>query len=403
MFLLKKGGRPSARGGPAGVMSESKQLDRIRLNLLVDQFGATGGSGTFTTGFVRELLRDADSMQYIERLSLVASQGETLSALGALPPGVAAVAQRFPSRLRGTVLERFVGASAPRADVAHGMFYYVFPGQARHAVVTAHDLSLLHGVPSPRAPAPPARGTDGHSSALPRRCAQQRRDGRGVPAKVAGVRGHGVGGSILGRYGDGRGGSPPEKRSEVKGGRPLILVVGTLEPRKNYARVLDAFEHLLREAGERAPEMAIVGGAGVDERRGDREDGGAASLRAVPVGTGRRLRYARGLVPARDRLLVPLPLRGLRIPAVRGCPGRRADGALDASSVGEIWGGHARCVAPEDVGGIVTAWKWALALEGADRQLVVARQLRRRAREFTWSRCARKYVGLYRELAGGSR
>ena len=382
-------------------MSESKQLDRIRLNLLVDQFGATGGSGTFTTGFVRELLRDADSMQYIERLSLVASQGETLSALGALPPGVAAVAQRFPSRLRGTVLERFVGASAPRADVAHGMFYYVFPGQGRHAVVTAHDLSLLHErVPSPAHRRRQLAALDGHSSALPRRCAQQRRDGRGVPAKVAGVRGHGGGGSILGVTATGAA-APPEKRSEVKGGRPLILVVGTLEPRKNYARVLDAFEHLLREAGERAPEMAIVGGAGWMSD--------AVIARMAALQASGRFRWVRD---ADDATLAGLYRRAtvfsyLSLYEGFGYPPFEAALAgvpmvlSNASAVGEIWGGHARCVAPEDVGGIVTAWKWALALEGADRQLVVARQLRR-AREFTWTRCVREYVGLYRELAGGS-
>lgn len=382
-------------------MSESKQLDRIRLNLLVDQFGATGGSGTFTTGFVRELLRDADSMQYIERLSLVASQGETLSALGALPPGVAAVAQRFPSRLRGTVLERFVGASAPRADVAHGMFYYVFPGQGRHAVVTAHDLSLLHEEFHPLAH---RRRQLAALTATLRRCRAVVLDSDAMVAEFR-QRWPGFAGTArriyLGVTATGAA-APPEKRSEVKGGRPLILVVGTLEPRKNYARVLDAFEHLLREAGERAPEMAIVGGAGWMSD--------AVIARMAALQASGRFRWVRD---ADDATLAGLYRRAtvfsyLSLYEGFGYPPFEAALAgvpmvlSNASSVGEIWGGHARCVAPEDVGGIVTAWKWALALEGADRQLVVARQLRR-AREFTWSRCAREYVGLYRELAGGSR
>ena len=188
-------------------------------------------------------------------------------------------------------------------------------------------------------------------------------------------------------------------RLGLRAERPLILLVGTVEPRKNYDRVLDAFEYLLREESGERPDMAIVGRPGwmsdsvisrmvALERSGrfrwvrDADDAAVASLyRRATVFSYLSLYEGFGYPPFEAALAgVPMVLS-------------------NASAVGEIWGGHACCVDPVDVGGIVKAWKWALALEGAGRQEVVARQLRR-AREFSWSRCVREYVRLYRELAG---
>ena len=70
-----------------------------------------------------------------------------------------------------------------------------------------------------------------------------------------------------------------------------------------------------------------------------------------------------------------------------------------ASSVGEIWSGHARCVDPMDVEGIVAAWKWALSVNGAERESVVAGQ-ERRAQEFTWNRAVNEYMAFWSGLAG---
>lgn len=45
-------------------------------------------------------------------------------------------------------------------------------------------------------------------------------------------------------------------------GRPFILFVGTVEPRKNLATLLDVMEDLRRDLGERVPELVVVGGYG---------------------------------------------------------------------------------------------------------------------------------------------
>ncbi|MFN4014313.1 MAG: glycosyltransferase family 4 protein [Reyranella sp.] len=45
-------------------------------------------------------------------------------------------------------------------------------------------------------------------------------------------------------------------------GQPFILFVGTVEPRKNLAMLLDVLEDLRRDLGERVPELVVVGGYG---------------------------------------------------------------------------------------------------------------------------------------------
>ncbi len=55
--------------------------------------------------------------------------------------------------------------------------------------------------------------------------------------------------------------SKGENRSGIVG-QPFILFVGTVEPRKNLAMLLDVMEDLRRDLGERVPELVVVGGYG---------------------------------------------------------------------------------------------------------------------------------------------
>jgi glycosyltransferase involved in cell wall biosynthesis len=59
-------------------------------------------------------------------------------------------------------------------------------------------------------------------------------------------------------------------------GQPFILFVGTVEPRKNLAMLLDVMEDLRRDLGERLPELVVVGGYGWNAK------GLAARLRRNP-------------------------------------------------------------------------------------------------------------------------
>ena len=69
--------------------------------------------------------------------------------------------------------------------------------------------------------------------------------------------------------------SKGENRSSTVG-QPFILFVGTVEPRKNLAMLLDVMEDLRRDLGERVPELVVVGGYGWNSK------GLAARLWRIP-------------------------------------------------------------------------------------------------------------------------
>ncbi len=60
--------------------------------------------------------------------------------------------------------------------------------------------------------------------------------------------------------------SPGDDRATLRrygiADRPFILFVGTIEPRKNLATLLDAMDALRRDRGNRVPDLVVVGGYG---------------------------------------------------------------------------------------------------------------------------------------------
>lgn len=86
--------------------------------------------------------------------------------------------------------------------------------------------------------------------------------------------------------GEDRPGAAAVLRSYGIVGQPFILFVGTVEPRKNLAMLLDVMEDLRRDLGERVPELVVVGGYGWSAK------GLAARLRRNP--------HARWLTRVRD-------------------------------------------------------------------------------------------------------
>jgi glycosyltransferase involved in cell wall biosynthesis len=164
---------------------------------------------------------------------------------------------------------------------------------------------------------------------------------------------------------------------------------------------LDAFEQLQQEQGALAPTLMVIGNKGwmsegVQKRLADLQEAG-------------RCRWLQGasdeqLVDAYSKTCIFSYLslsEGFGYPpfeaAFAGCPMVLSN----ASSVGEIWMNHARCVNPTDVQEIVEAWKWALALSGPELEGVLARQTAR-ANEFTWDRIVREYLSFMNQLVGGS-
>lgn len=179
---------------------------------------------------------------------------------------------------------------------------------------------------------------------------------------------------------------------------PYILTVGTLEPRKNHARLIDAFTWLVEQ--ERLPHhLAIVGAHGWKERS-IRERARLSSvadrihfLGFVP-GT-----HLAGLYRGADAFAFPSLYEGFGLPVLEalacGAPtlistdpalievaGQDAALAVDPHSTQDIAGGLYRLLTDE---------------------ILVARMRIRafaRAGEFSWDKCAAQLYQLYGEVLG---
>lgn len=182
------------------------------------------------------------------------------------------------------------------------------------------------------------------------------------------------------------------QRTDHSGG---LLCVGTLEPRKNLARVLSAHGRLCRRFSD-FPELRLVGALGW----GQRAFVNALAQHPAPERVI-RLGFLSGPELAAEyrkaRGLVFLSLyEGFGLPVVEamqhGCPvlcsrgtalAEVADGAAllaDPTEVGEIEAAMLRLVEDGDLGGRLRA-----------AGLV-------RARDFTWERCARRTMDALEEL-----
>ena len=381
-------------------VSTEHSTPRLTLTFLADQLGGGAGGGRFTTEFLRTLFGDPDLWRRLDRVFLLRTMSEPLDGLGPLPPNVYVVSRRFPSRLRGTAFASMLGRSLPRAHVAHGPFYYIFPSAGNSLLVTLHDLSFLN----PRFH-PAAHGqfrTQELESTLARcmaivctcdtilsECRQRWPQHKGHFVRIY----DGAAPLDLQRT--------RAERLEALGQRPFILAVGTIEPRKNYDRLLEAYDCLVSQQGDAAPALVVVG------RQGWMCDNAVSKLRELEAkGKAYWLQHAADgeLADCYARASVFTYLssyEGFGYPPFEAANAGLPMVLSDQSSVGEIWRDHACCVDPMNTADVLGAWQWAMGLDGAEREAVTRRQASRTA-DFTWQRCVRNYLDLYERLAGGS-
>jgi alpha-1,3-rhamnosyl/mannosyltransferase len=183
---------------------------------------------------------------------------------------------------------------------------------------------------------------------------------------------------------------------------PYVLTVGTLEPRKNHARLVGAFLQVVRQA--RLPhELLIVGGGGW-KGRVRREESLQAALREDRDGRVRLLGYIpsrdlpalyRGAdvfafpslyegfgLPMLEALASGVPTLISRDPALREVAADAAGAIVDAHSTVDIAGGLHELLADDGI-------RTAARAQGPQR-----------ARDFSWEACARQTLQIYRELEG---
>ena len=178
--------------------------------------------------------------------------------------------------------------------------------------------------------------------------------------------------------------------------KPYLLYVGTIEPRKNVDRLLDAYAGLppsvrqefeLLLAGPRGWASAATFARLEDPQPGVRYLGYVAE-NLLP-----------GLFAGATVFLYPSLYEGFGFPVAQAMAAGVPVITSDGSCLGEITGGAARLVDPRSVA----------ELSGAMRDLVLSPVLRSRLRalgrtrgaRFTWAACVRESVDFFQAVAAG--
>lgn len=178
----------------------------------------------------------------------------------------------------------------------------------------------------------------------------------------------------------------------------FYLFVGTLQPRKNVERILDAHAALPLRRQQEIP-LVIVG----------REGWGCAELVArlrdqVTQGRVYWLDYlpdadVRSLMQSAQALVFASLHEGFGLPVAEAFASGLPVIASNTTSLPEVARDAALLINPLDVGEISDAMRQVVEVPGLAQQLIVAGELR--ARELNWSACTQKTLDIYRRVLAG--
>lgn len=177
----------------------------------------------------------------------------------------------------------------------------------------------------------------------------------------------------------------------------FYLFVGTLQPRKNLGRLLDAHAALAPALRDDCP-LVVVGRAGW---------GCAAEVARLEAGAaGGRVRWLRYLPEAELRallqtaraLVLPSLHEGFGLPMVEAFASGLPVIAAGAGALPEVAAGAALLVDPLDVGALADAMRRVLLEPGLAGRLAAAGQAR--ARQLSWEACAARTLAAYRRVLG---
>jgi len=294
-------------------------------------------------------------------------------------------------------IERFVGG----VDVFHSPASYVPPQRRGARVTTVHDLYFMRD--------PEACEMLGGRyllATLPRRVKEMDRviaDSRstrddliellGVPAERIAVVYPGV-------ESDFRRVEERERVAEVRAryGLPerYVLFVGTIEPRKNVERLIEAYS-IVRGERPDAPALAIVGGRGRNAGRANRavETFGLSESVVFTDYVGHADLPA--LYSGADLFVLPSLYEGFGLPVLEAMACGVMVVAGDTTALPELVGDRGVLVDPMRPSQIAAGIARGLS-DAAFRAECVRRGLAF-AREMTWERCARQTLAVYEEAA----
>jgi glycosyltransferase involved in cell wall biosynthesis len=308
--------------------------------------------------------------------------------------GVRAVDRRVPVRVLNFAWHRFGWPTAEvltrqSFDVTHSLHPLLLPSRTAAQVITIHDLSFLE---SPDPSRPDVR-RDYPALALD----HARRADRVIVVSQY------VAGEVVRQLN-----VPPAKVVVCSPGAPdwparasspaagYILFVGTLEPRKNVAALLDAYERLLSRPDRQGelPELVLVGKA-TPSSAAWLERIGRPPLR----GAVRHLGYVendrrRALYEGARVLVLPSFEEGFGLPVLEAMTVGVPVIAARRGALPEILGGAGSLIDPKDPDEIAAAIDRVLADEAFAAHCTEKGLAR--SREFRWDATAARVVDAYR-------
>jgi glycosyltransferase involved in cell wall biosynthesis len=318
-----------------------------------------------------------------------APPGETLTLFSAswkdrldrsAVPGAATIDRRLPvralnllwHRLEWPTIEQLSRSAFDVVQTAHPL---LAPASDAAQVVTVHDLDFLDYPQRTRAEI--RRDYPALAAAHARRADQVVVVSRHTASQV-----------------EARLGVPPERISICSPGAPdwprrdaepstggCILFLGTLEPRKNVATLLDAYEHLLARRPD-APPLVLAGGqppeaAALVARARRAPLAGRVELTGYVPPDERQALFHRALV-----FVLPSHLEGFGLPAVEAMVAGVPVVVANRGALPEVVGDAGLLVDPTDPAALAAALDQLIA-DPARRADMIARGWRQ-AQRFTW-------------------
>jgi len=191
-------------------------------------------------------------------------------------------------------------------------------------------------------------------------------------------------------------------RTKYKISTSYILSVGTIQPRKNYAMLIEAFAKYVKQSGKTSTDLVIVGKKGwlydkilkapklfeLEER--------VKFLSYIP---DKDLPY---LYKHAECFCLPSLYEGFGLPVLEamaaGCPVV----VSNSSSLPEIAGKAGIYVDPQDVDSIVHGLEKAIREKDTKEGKKRIEQGKEQVKKFTWEKAAKKTLDILREVGGGT-